>query len=143
MLLCLVSQRHAVEHLICNVLFYFAMVTKLKQKTKLESGFQSEGKMQTEALYINKSLTFLEQVVIALADRKREHIPFRQSKLTHYLKDSIGGRCNTVLITNIWSERAQLEETVSMRNLTINDYGHSSVNVHHFIKKRKKNKVKC
>ncbi|XP_025082280.1 kinesin-like protein KIF9 isoform X2 [Pomacea canaliculata] len=74
---------------------------------------KSEGKMQTEALYINKSLTFLEQVVIALADRKREHIPFRQSKLTHYLKDSIGGRCNTVLITNIWSERAQLEETVS------------------------------
>ncbi|KAL8610516.1 Kinesin-like protein kif9 [Nucella lapillus] len=63
---------------------------------------KSEGKMVTEAMYINKSLSFLEQVVIALADRHREHIPFRQSKLTHYLKDSIGGNCNTVLIANLW-----------------------------------------
>ena len=75
---------------------------------------QSEGKMVTEALYINKSLSFLEQVVIALADKHREHIPFRQSKLTHYLKDSIGGHCNTVLIANVWGERGQLEETVSL-----------------------------
>lgn len=30
------------------------------------------------------------QVIIALADKKREHIPYRQSKLTHVLKDSIG-----------------------------------------------------
>ncbi|KAK7506301.1 hypothetical protein BaRGS_00002413 [Batillaria attramentaria] len=74
---------------------------------------KSEGKMVTEALYINKSLSFLEQVVIALADRHRDHIPFRQSKLTHYLKDSIGGNCNTVLIANVWGERTQLEETVA------------------------------
>lgn len=78
---------------------------------------QSEGKMVTEAMYINKSLSFLEQVVIALADKRREHIPFRQSKLTHYLKDSIGGNCNTVLIANVWGERAQLEETVSYARL--------------------------
>ena len=64
-------------------------------------------------MYINKSLTFLEQVIVALADRRREHIPFRQSKLTHCLKDSIGGNCNTLLIANIWGEKAQLEESVS------------------------------
>jgi len=74
---------------------------------------KSEGKTQTEAMYINKSLSFLEQVIVALADRRREHIPFRQSKLTHCLKDSIGGNCNTLLIANIWGETAQLEETVS------------------------------
>ena len=79
---------------------------------------QSEGKMVTEAMYINKSLSFLEQVVIALADKRREHIPFRQSKLTHYLKDSIGGNCNTVLIANVWGERVQLEETVSLQYST-------------------------
>ncbi|NWY71389.1 KIF9 protein, partial [Erithacus rubecula] len=50
----------------------------------------SEGQVRLEASYINKSLTFLEQLVIALADPKREHIPFRQSKLTHVLKDSLG-----------------------------------------------------
>ena len=64
-------------------------------------------------MYINKSLTFLEQVIVALADRRREHIPFRQSKLTHCLKDSIGGRSNTLLIANVWGERTQIEETVS------------------------------
>lgn len=41
-------------------------------------------------MYINKSLTFLEQTIVALADRKREHIPYRQTKLTHALKDSLG-----------------------------------------------------
>ncbi|TRZ00100.1 hypothetical protein DNTS_020297 [Danionella cerebrum] len=33
----------------------------------------SEGQVQTEAMYINKSLSFLEQVILALADRHREH----------------------------------------------------------------------
>ena len=69
---------------------------------------------QREAMYINKSLTFLEQVVIALCDRKRKHVPYRQSKLTHVLSDSIGGRNNTVLIANMWGEESQLEETVCL-----------------------------
>lgn len=73
----------------------------------------SEGETQVEAMYINKSLTFLEQAVIALGDRRRDHVPFRQSKLTHVLKDSIGGKCNTLLIANIWGEAAHIEETLS------------------------------
>lgn len=74
---------------------------------------QSVGITQQEAMYINKSLSFLEQTVIALADRRREHVPFRQTKLTHCLKDSIGGNCNTILVANIWGEESQLEETIS------------------------------
>lgn len=74
---------------------------------------KSEGLTKKEAMYINQSLTFLEQVIIAVADRKREHVPFRQSKLTHVLKDSIGGNCNTIMIANIWGESNQLEETIS------------------------------
>ena len=74
---------------------------------------QSEGKVQQEAMYINKSLTFLEQTVIALAEKNREHVPFRQTKLTHCLKDSIGGTSNTLLIANVWGEGSQIEETVS------------------------------
>ncbi|XP_051879435.1 kinesin-like protein KIF9 [Pristis pectinata] len=94
----------------------------------------SEGQVMREAMYINKSLSFLEQAIIALADSKREHIPFRQSKLTHALKDSIGrvgkkfepavfkqltcqhplgGTCNTILVANIYGEAAQIEETLS------------------------------
>ena len=69
---------------------------------------------QREAMYINKSLTFLEQVVIALGDKKRKHVPYRQCKLTHVLSDSIGGSNNTVLIANMWGEESQLEETVCL-----------------------------
>lgn len=71
------------------------------------------GEAQEEAMYINKSLTFLEQTIISLEDKYRHHVPYRQSKLTHVLKDSLGGKCSTVMIGNIWGEKQQLEETVS------------------------------
>ncbi len=74
---------------------------------------QSIGSTQKEAMYINKSLTFLEQVIVALTDKRRDHIPYRQSKLTHVLRDSLGGYCNTLMIANIWAEPKQIEETVS------------------------------
>uniref|UniRef100_A0A8C0EC74 Kinesin-like protein n=1 Tax=Bubo bubo TaxID=30461 RepID=A0A8C0EC74_BUBBB len=74
---------------------------------------RSEGQVLKEAMYINKSLSFLEQLIIALADPKRDHMPFRQSKLTHVLKDSLGGNCNTVLVANIRGEAAHVEETLS------------------------------
>lgn len=51
---------------------------------------QSEGQILKEATYINKSLSFLEQAILALADHRRDHVPFRQTKLTHALKDSLG-----------------------------------------------------
>ncbi|KAI8614007.1 P-loop containing nucleoside triphosphate hydrolase protein [Chytriomyces sp. MP71] len=73
----------------------------------------TQGLSLKEAMYINKSLTFLEQVIIALSDKRREHIPYRQSKLTHVLRDSLGGNCNTLMIANIWGEAQHLEETIS------------------------------
>ncbi|XP_058534884.1 kinesin-like protein KIF9 [Ochotona princeps] len=73
----------------------------------------SDGQVLKEATYINKSLSFLEQAIIALGDQKRDYIPFRQCKLTHALKDSLGGNCNMVLVANIHGEAAQLEETLS------------------------------
>lgn len=53
------------------------------------------------------------QVILALTERKRCHIPYRTSKLTHILKDSLGGRSRTVLITNVWSEKEHIPETLS------------------------------
>jgi kinesin family member 6/9 len=46
----------------------------------------STGAILREAMYINKSLSFLEQCVNALSDRGRDHVPFRQSRLTHFLR---------------------------------------------------------
>ena len=48
-----------------------------------------------------------------MCDKQREHVPYRQAKLTNYLRDSIGGNCKTVMIANIWPEAAHLEETTS------------------------------
>ena len=64
-----------------------------------------------EAGYINKSLAFLEQVVVALGDDKpRLHIPYRSSKLTHALKDALGGTCRTTLIACVWQSAAQADQ---------------------------------
>lgn len=73
----------------------------------------SDGVILQEAMYINKSLTFLEQVVLALADRTRDHIPYRQSILTNVLKDSLGGNSKTLMCANIWGQAEHLEETIS------------------------------
>lgn len=66
-----------------------------------------------EARHINKSLSYLEQVVLALSDRKRDHIPYRQTTLTNFLRDSVGGNCKTVMVANIHCVSAHLEETIS------------------------------
>ncbi|KAL8455430.1 hypothetical protein Emag_000737 [Eimeria magna] len=52
---------------------------------------QSEGSILRESAFINKSLSFLEMVVVALGEKGREHIPYRSTRLTHLLKDTIGG----------------------------------------------------
>lgn len=71
------------------------------------------GVTMREASYINRSLSFLEQVVVGSTDKKRKHVPYRQCKLTNMLKNSIGGNCYTILIANIWPEASHLEETLS------------------------------
>ncbi len=82
----------------------------------------STGITLKEANYINKSLTFLEQVVVALTDKSKknsklkDHIPYRQSKLTHILKDSIGGNCRTVMIATVWPEEPYIFESLSTLN---------------------------
>lgn len=50
---------------------------------------------------------------MALSERRRDHIPYRSSKLTHVLRDSLGGNCKTRLIACIWSDVAQLDESLS------------------------------
>lgn len=73
----------------------------------------SEGEVFEEAKYINQSLSYLEQVVIALTNKSREHIPYRQSKLTIYLRDSLGGNSETLLIACLWPEDRHFDDSVS------------------------------
>ena len=73
---------------------------------------KTRGDNLREARYINKSLHFLEHVVLALATKSR-HIPYRNSILTNILRDSIGGRCRTCLIANISVLNENLKETLA------------------------------
>ena len=83
---------------------------------------QVQGNMLKETLHINKSLTFLEQVVIALAEKNREHIPYRQTTLTNLLKDSLGGNCRTLLIACIWSDQNQNDQTPAVFQIFVSPH---------------------
>ncbi|KAK4241842.1 kinesin-like protein bimC [Achaetomium macrosporum] len=72
----------------------------------------AENKRAAEAGLINKSLLTLGRVINALVDRSA-HIPYRESKLTRLLQDSLGGRTKTCIIATISPAKSNLEETIS------------------------------
>lgn len=72
----------------------------------------AENKRAAEAGLINKSLLTLGRVINALVD-KSAHIPYRESKLTRLLQDSLGGRTKTCIIATISPAKSNLEETIS------------------------------
>lgn len=59
------------------------------------------GERLKEATKINLSLSALGNVISALVDGKSTHIPYRDSKLTRLLQDSLGGNARTVMVANI------------------------------------------
>ena len=60
------------------------------------------GQRLEESKKINQSLSALGNVISALTDSKpRQHIPFRDSKLTRLLEDSLGGNCKTTMMAMI------------------------------------------
>lgn len=57
------------------------------------------GESLKEAIAINQSLSCLGTVINALTDQvKASHVPYRSSKLTHLLEDSLGGNSHTVML---------------------------------------------
>ena len=59
-----------------------------------------------EATKINLSLSALGNVISALVDGKSQHIPYRDSKLTRLLQDSLGGNTKTVMCANCAAQQA-------------------------------------
>ncbi|MQL99201.1 hypothetical protein Taro_031920 [Colocasia esculenta] len=76
----------------------------------------AEGERLKEAANINRSLSTLGHVIMVLVDvahRKQRHIPYRDSRLTFLLQDSLGGNSKTMIIANVSPSVCCTNETLS------------------------------
>ncbi|XP_033159947.1 kinesin-like protein KIF3A [Drosophila mauritiana] len=78
-----------------------------------QSKTQASGQRLKEATKINLSLSVLGNVISALVDGKSTHIPYRNSKLTRLLQDSLGGNSKTVMCATISPADSNYMETIS------------------------------
>ncbi|XP_002027584.2 osmotic avoidance abnormal protein 3 isoform X1 [Drosophila persimilis] len=73
----------------------------------------AQGSRFKEATKINLSLSALGNVISSLVDSKSKHVPYRDSKLTRLLQDSLGGNTKTLMISCISPADSNYDETLS------------------------------
>ena len=78
-----------------------------------QSKTESTGERFVEATKINLSLTCLGSVINKLVSGKQQYIPYRDSKLTMLLQDSLGGNTKTVMIANVGPADYNYDETMN------------------------------
>ncbi|KAM9711840.1 kinesin-like protein KIF7 isoform 2-T2 [Dama dama] len=78
----------------------------------------STGERLKESIQINSSLLALGNVISALGDAQRRgsHIPYRDSKITRILKDSLGGNAKTMMIACVSPSSSDFDETLNTLN---------------------------
>ncbi|OWK09123.1 hypothetical protein Celaphus_00015205 [Cervus elaphus hippelaphus] len=78
----------------------------------------STGERLKESIQINSSLLALGNVISALGDpqRRGSHIPYRDSKITRILKDSLGGNAKTMMIACVSPSSSDFDETLNTLN---------------------------
>ncbi|XP_030574940.1 kinesin-like protein KIF6 isoform X4 [Archocentrus centrarchus] len=64
-------------------------------------------------LFLGDTNRMIAEVIIALSEKNRSHIPYRNSMLTSVLRDSLGGNCMTTMIATMAVEKRNLEESIS------------------------------
>ncbi|MGH0135119.1 UNVERIFIED_CONTAM: hypothetical protein FKN15_057085 [Acipenser sinensis] len=76
---------------------------------------KAEGDRLKEGININKGLLSLGNVISALGDenKKGSHVPYRDSKLTRLLQDSLGGNSHTLMIACVSPADSNMEETIN------------------------------
>lgn len=72
-----------------------------------------QGERLKEAAKINLSLSALGNVISALVDGKSTHIPYRDSKLTRLLEDSLGGNAKTIMVATLGPASSNYEESLT------------------------------
>ncbi|XP_024062724.2 kinesin-like protein KIF3C [Terrapene carolina triunguis] len=78
-----------------------------------QSKMGGPGERPKEASKINLSLSALGNVISALVDGKSTHIPYRDSKLTRLLQDSLGGNAKTIMVATLGPASHSYEESLS------------------------------
>lgn len=73
---------------------------------------ETTGQRLREAQHINKSLAAISDVLASL-QAKDKHIPFRNSKLTHLLQDSLGNDNHTLMLVHVSPTSADVPETIN------------------------------
>ena len=81
-------------------------------KSNYNENIQKE-EVKKEAVSINLSLNALSNVLVALNDKSANHIPYRDSKLTHFLKSSLNDNFNIILYLHISPNVKDINETIS------------------------------
>lgn len=66
-----------------------------------------------DAAFVNKSISYLQQLVVSIVNKDTKHLPFRRSKMTYIMRDAIGGNCRTACLACIWPEKANNRESIS------------------------------
>ena len=89
----------------------FNLVDLAGSERQTKSG--STGERLKEASKINLSLSTLGNVISALISGSKSHVPYRDSKLTRLLQDSLGGNTKTIMIANVSPCELNCDETVS------------------------------
>jgi len=113
------SRSHAVLTLFVYQKYTDGTETTSKMHLIDLAGSENVGKSEVqginlvEAQMINKSLSSLGNVINALTDKERSHIPYRDSKLTFLLQDSLGGNAKTVLIATCSKSVLSYSETLN------------------------------
>ena len=64
----------------------------------------------------------LTQVIVALAEKGRRHIPYRNSMMTSVLRDSLGGNCMTSMIATCSVEKKNIDVSNSRGNWVVPTY---------------------
>ncbi len=72
----------------------------------------AQGERKKEAGQINQSLLTLGRVITALVEHQ-PHVPYRESKLTRLLQESLGGKTKTCIIATVSPGSSNIEETLS------------------------------
>lgn len=66
-----------------------------------------------ESISINTSLTALSKCIVHMSGKKNTHIPFRESKLTKILMNSLSGNSKTCLIVTLSASKSDIDETIA------------------------------